>query len=559
MLDENTKTPNPSITMADEENKDVADAVEVVEVVQEKKVPPPVVLRKGTVSMAKRIDPNSRISKLGMSIKLPGMRPSPGTGVDAPVPALDGRGGGAGDVVYEEPWEDREKRLAGEKKQTPQEKLAKMLQASQMSRGIMIDQKQLGLAMVMGGKKLVPAVPLNAPYSEHLPSQNKPAHVLTDPDADTKANAVAETKPTIVAPKDKSGFKIAGCGPGGIGEMSEHLNEDTVQWGLLRFSIGSGTFQRNKMLLIHFNGVNCSGLSKAKKNRSAQKAEDTLSPFNTKLVLTEKEEVNLDNVLELTKKVFAGDNLKDFSIADMKSDYEHMIADTRKKNIEAMLKGDDETTKRQTAKEMGVSAEDALKLVRKPMGAFNWALFRPDAADFTLYDAGSLSVSEMVENLPEDECLCGLVRMGFGAGKWRRTKYISIWWAGEKVGAHKKGSMLGHNKDRTMHRLNPSIGPMEAHARDDLSLEAIIDKVKRASVIDGDGVDGIGGVQGDAGDPFSMDAYYAALEEEVKSQDNKEFFGEKVAQTQSLGVQHTITEVGKKAGIYTWCLVEVDM
>ena len=42
-------------------------------------------------------------------------------------------------------------------------------------------------------------------------------------------------------------------------------------------------------------------------------------------------------------------------------------------------------------------------------------------------------------------------------------------------------------------------------------------KVRRAAVIDGDGVDGVGGAKGDAGaDPFSMDAYYAALEEEVK-------------------------------------------
>ena len=36
---------------------------------------------------------------------------------------------------------------------------------------------------------------------------------------------------------------------------------------------------------------------------------------------------------------------------------------------------------------------------------------------------------------------------GFGAGKFRRTKYISIWWAGPAVGAHAKGAALGHGKE----------------------------------------------------------------------------------------------------------------
>ena len=40
-----------------------------------------------------------------------------------------------------------------------------------------------------------------------------------------------------------------------------------------------------------------------------------------------------------------------------------------------------------------------------------------------------------------------------------------------EVGAHAKGAALGHGKEHTMRRLNPSLGPMEGHAKDDLSLE----------------------------------------------------------------------------------------
>jgi hypothetical protein len=48
----------------------------------------------------------------------------------------------------------------------------------------------------------------------------------------------------------------------------------------------------------------------------------------------------------------------------MKADYENMVAATRAKAIAAMLKGEGDAPKRKTAKEMGVSAEKALELVR---------------------------------------------------------------------------------------------------------------------------------------------------------------------------------------------------
>lgn len=110
------KVSNLSSKMSDgAEAKPVQDAA-----AKEKKVPPPVALRKVSVSMVRTLDPNSKISKLGMGIKLPGMGgpvklPGMGTPENGPPsPALDGRGGGAGNVEYEESWEDREARNAEE-------------------------------------------------------------------------------------------------------------------------------------------------------------------------------------------------------------------------------------------------------------------------------------------------------------------------------------------------------------------------------------------------------------------------------------------------------------
>ena len=40
---------------------------------------------------------------------------------------------------------------------------------------------------------------------------------------------------------------------------------------------------------------------------------------------------------------------------------------------------------------------------------------------------------EMVDSLEDDSMACGLLRMGFGSGTFRRTKWIGIWWIGSKV------------------------------------------------------------------------------------------------------------------------------
>ena len=61
-------------------------------------------------------------------------------------------------------------------------------------------------------------------------------------------------------------------------------------------------------------------------------------------------------------------------------------------------------------------------------------------------------------------------------------------------------------------------------------------------MVDGEGVDGIGGAREVGGDPFSMDAYYAALEEEIKS--GADFYGEKTSSTgRRFGLKNAISEV----------------
>lgn len=37
---------------------------------------------------------------------------------------------------------------------------------------------------------------------------------------------------------------------GGVAEMREHVDDTTVQFGLVRFTFGSGSFKRNKLLFV---------------------------------------------------------------------------------------------------------------------------------------------------------------------------------------------------------------------------------------------------------------------------------------------------------------------
>ena len=74
-----------------------------------------------------------------------------------------------------------------------------------------------------------------------------------------------------------------------------------------------------------------------------------------------------------------------------------------------------------------LSRKEAIKSVKDEMGVCNWALFYPKGS---LYNAGSLGLHEMQGCVPEDMVLFGIVRMGFGSGRFRRVKQLFIHWIG---------------------------------------------------------------------------------------------------------------------------------
>lgn len=55
-------------------------------------------------------------------------------------------------------------------------------------------------------------------------------------------------------------LNVVGAGPGGVNDLSARLDPSTVAFGLCRIPLGTGTFVREKFVLIHFNpGEDCGG------------------------------------------------------------------------------------------------------------------------------------------------------------------------------------------------------------------------------------------------------------------------------------------------------------
>ena len=90
----------------------------------------------------------------------------------------------------------------------------------------------------------------------------------------------------------------------------------------------------------------------------------------------------------------------------------------------------------------------------------------------------------------------GLIRMGFGMGKFRREKWIFVHWTGEMTPPVRRGRWNAA-KSKLHEALAPVSVDIEATCQDDLTVEKVIDKVRRAAVVDGE-------TKGDEANPFSM-------------------------------------------------------
>lgn len=328
--------------------------------------------------------------------------------------------------------------------------------------------------------------------------------------------------------KGKKGLTVFATGADGLCQLDSCIPDDgRVLYGLIKMQVGDGAFSREKLVHVHFNGQECPTVRRGRANAMKTKVEEQIGHVHATVQVMSKEELQLERFMEVVSKNFIDDShdigaqgggRKSFSIGAVKKYHEASIEEARRKSAVLLAT-------RCTAMEMPTppSALTAIEKVKEPMGVFNWVLLKPNDKRLELHDAGSGSIEEMRKYLTLDEVLFGLVRMGFGTGRFRRTYWYFLHWTGEGTPAVKRGrfnALASHFQGV----LGPFACSMAANALDDelATLEGVIEKMKRSIVVDG-AAKGHAVGQEEA-DPVSLQAFQAALAEEAAK--NAAFFGD---------------------------------
>jgi hypothetical protein len=343
--------------------------------------------------------------------------------------------------------------------------------------------------------------------------------------------------------KEVGELETIACGSGGVDEMRRALPDESLPYfGMLRLTIGEGTYAREKTVLVHYSPDACPGVKKAKASARKPDVRRALGDVHSDWLVTSTADLAVGPMLEAMKHMASDSTKGGVDIKKMKADYEAMIASSAvgaagggKGGAKVDIKN---ATGRLTAAEMPskIPSHAALKAVRDVLGPFNWALFAPSepGKELEFVNAGSLSVNgegthiivsacccwclltpsppphthhhthtsltrarttyprptraffsaECIKWLKEDENYYGILRIGFGQAPFRRTKWVFFTFSGPKVGVVKRTKAAGA-KNHMKTALGPCSVEMQVTTVEELTLPLVIDKVKKLPGVDG--------------------------------------------------------------------------
>lgn len=320
---------------------------------------------------------------------------------------------------------------------------------------------------------------------------------------------------------------VVQAGSGGVDEMNKYVDEREVQWALLRFEIGSGAFRRQHALFFHMNGQLCPAVRRGKANEFTTDALHILrgrghNNFHASVQVTTEEEVTKELLIDKISSSVIVDH-GDHSAQWIMEQYERQIKENATKPLPMPSSSGKESSEdgrtipgyKQYSKPFSTGRE-ALKGVSQDLGLWNWVLVGPDDKELPLISGGDGSLDEMVGEIQnhQSEVLFGLLRLGFGTGRLRRTKHIFIHTVGPQVGAVKRGQLsnMRPKVQQVMHKeqcANVTCA-FEVIGIDGLTIDEVIDKVRRAAIVD----DAHIGKDDGTRTVFSEAAFRNALEEE---------------------------------------------
>jgi hypothetical protein len=281
-------------------------------------------------------------------------------------------------------------------------------------------------------------------------------------------------------------FKVVARGTKSVSEMVEHCDEARVFFALLRFDLGQGAFARTKWAFLHWNGENTSAVKRGRWNATLGEALSAvgLTP-SLQCEYTDKASCTTEAVLaELASACVNDSDIgdSDFSIDKMKADFEAMLTKADSMSLEDTL-GRLPTANDMKRKFTWEECQAHVTNVGPPPGPFNWMLVEADFKNKKLHNAGGGGVVEIQDWLDEDKVLFGLLRMGFGRGKFRRTKFVFVHWSGPGVSAVKRGQFnaYANDWDTALGHQHVSIA---SGNKEDFAPEAMIERISKAIVRD---------------------------------------------------------------------------
>ena len=297
-------------------------------------------------------------------------------------------------------------------------------------------------------------------------------------------------------------MQVDGVGSGMIDELQDVLDDSKVQFGLVKIPMGSGTLARNKMIFVQWLGERCNAIKRMKHLQKVPEVAKLFGATHATYNISEKDDCTLEAACKDLKGVFVTDSSGSFSTKALRAEMEARIK---------ALGPASPTRARKTAKEMGIGDDTVMTEMRKNLGRFNWCLWEPELP-LKLFNAGSKSIDEMHSHLDESKVLFGLLRLGFGKGTFRRTKWVCITFVGQSVGAVSRGRQV-QKRGEMEKELKPFSMSLEIQGKEEATIESILNRVKDFVVSDDLG-----------GEEITVETFQEALAEEI--QENAEFFGD---------------------------------
>lgn len=359
-------------------------------------------------------------------------------------------------------------------------------------------------------------------------------------------------------------FECVARGSDSVNNAFAQLDDTRVQFMLIKFPVGSGTFKRTKYVYVHFVGPKCGIVKRGKWNAQLG---NILSLFQASsgVEVDSKEVLSFEYLITQLKKVFVADD-GSFSLQKIQEEYNKRIAEEIAKAQSAAVGLQDNEPRspirqRKLAVELGLNTESVLKALREDLGPFNWATFEANPQKLVLVQGGSGGIFELVDELPDDKVVFGLMRLAFGTGRFRRTKHIFFQWSGDGVGAVAKGK-ANMSFSAMAAALAPHSFELRLVGKSDASPQAILDRVKGVFTVDNIELPTSDGKLKKA--TFSAEEYIQSLLEEQNKV--RDFYNEPESLAEAataplppnrFNVAESIALIQKDVGGFAWGIFQV--